>query len=172
MNAPLPVFTSSSTRSVPIASFFDITLAAINGTDGTVAVASRSAYRAPSAGTRSAVCAATAEPTSSTWRSNVSGSRSVRRPGIDSSLSRVPPVCPSPRPESLATASPSDAAIGANTSVTPSATPPVECLSTFGREMRSSGSVTPESTIARVRASVSEASRPLMNAAISRAAAW
>ena len=61
------------------------------------------------------------------------GVRSVRRPGIDSSLSRVPPVCPSPRPDSFATASPSAAAIGANTSVTPSATPPVECLSTVGR---------------------------------------
>ena len=31
------------------------------------------------------------------------GERSVRRPGIDSSLSSVPPVCPSPRPESFAT---------------------------------------------------------------------
>ena len=42
-------------------------------------------------------------------------------------------MCPSPRPDSFATASPSAAAIGANTSVTPSATPPVECLSTVGR---------------------------------------
>ena len=38
-----PAFTSSRTRSVPIASFFDITLAAMSGIDGTVAVASRSA---------------------------------------------------------------------------------------------------------------------------------
>ena len=41
-----------------------------------------------------------------------SGVRSVRRPGIDSSLSRVPPVWPRPRPESFATASPSAAASG------------------------------------------------------------
>ena len=43
MNAPLPAFTSNSTRSVPTASFFDITLAAISGIEGTVAVASRRA---------------------------------------------------------------------------------------------------------------------------------
>ena len=43
MNAPLPAFTSKSTRSVPRASFFDITLAAMSGIEGTVAVASRSA---------------------------------------------------------------------------------------------------------------------------------
>ena len=43
MNAPLPAFTSRSTRSVPIASFFAITLASISGTEGTVAVASLSA---------------------------------------------------------------------------------------------------------------------------------
>ena len=42
MNAPLPAFTSSRMRSVPTASFFDITLAAINGMLATVAVASRS----------------------------------------------------------------------------------------------------------------------------------
>ncbi len=43
MNAPDPVFTSRRIRSVSTASFFDITLAAINGIDGTVAVASRNA---------------------------------------------------------------------------------------------------------------------------------
>ncbi len=43
MNAPEPALTSSRIRSVCTASFFDITLAAINGTEGTVAVASRRA---------------------------------------------------------------------------------------------------------------------------------
>ncbi len=61
--------------------------------------------------------------------------------------------------------------MGVNTKVTPSATPPVECLSTVGRVMPSSGRVCPESTIARVSARVSSASRPLMNAAIRKAAA-
>ncbi len=43
MKAPDPAFTSSRIRSVLTASFFDITLDAISGIDGTVAVASRSA---------------------------------------------------------------------------------------------------------------------------------
>ena len=43
MKAPEPAFTSSRIKSVSTASFLDITLAAINGTDGTVAVASRRA---------------------------------------------------------------------------------------------------------------------------------
>ena len=43
MKAPDPTFTSSRMRSVPTASFFDITLAAMSGTEGTVAVASRRA---------------------------------------------------------------------------------------------------------------------------------
>ena len=43
MNAPAPAFTSSRIRSVSTASFFDMTLAAISGIEGTVAVASRRA---------------------------------------------------------------------------------------------------------------------------------
>ena len=160
MNAPLPAFTSSRMRSVPTASFFDITLAAMREMLSTVAVASRSAYSAPSAGTRSLDCPATAQPISSTWRSSCSGERPVRRPGIDSSLSSVPPVCPKPRPESFATASPREAASGANTRVTPSLTPPVECLSTLGRLTRESGRVAPDSIIARVSSAVSPSERP------------
>ena len=49
---------------------------------------------------------------------------------------------------------------GANTSVTPSATPPVECLSTLGAASPDRSTVSPESTIARVIARVSSASRP------------
>ena len=71
MNAPDPAFTSSTIRSVPTASFFDITLAAISGSDSTVAVASRSAYSGPSAGTRSADCAATAHPIALDLRSQL-----------------------------------------------------------------------------------------------------
>ena len=66
INAPLPAFTSSRMRSVSTASFFDITLEAMSGTLGTVAVASRSAYSAPSAGTRSFDCPTTAHPIAST----------------------------------------------------------------------------------------------------------
>ncbi len=52
-------------------------------------------------------------------------------PGTLSSLSMVPPVCPSPRPDILAIFSPQAATMGAMTSVVLSPTPPVECLSHF-----------------------------------------
>ena len=58
---------------------------------------------------------------------------STRKPGIDSSLSSVPPVWPRPRPQSLATGTPQAATSGATTSVVLSPTPPVECLSATGR---------------------------------------
>jgi hypothetical protein len=129
---------------------------------GTVAVASRRAYSLPSAGTMSAVCPAMTQPIRSTWAPISAGDRDTRKPGIDSSLSSVPPVWPRPRPDSFTTASPSAAARGPNTSDTPSLTPPVECLSTLGIETPSKGSVAPESTIAAVSAAVSETDSPRM----------
>ena len=53
----------------------------------------------------------------------------VEYPGIDSSLSIVPPVKPSPLPDIFATGRPSDATIGIRINVILSPTPPVECLS-------------------------------------------
>ena len=41
MNAPWPVFTSSTSARTPAASFFERMLAVISGTDSTVAVTSR-----------------------------------------------------------------------------------------------------------------------------------
>ena len=73
MNAPRPNLTSSTIASAPAAIFFDITLDAIKGIDGTVAVTSRSAYMALSAGTMRGDCAATAMPISRTWRMNRAG---------------------------------------------------------------------------------------------------
>ena len=55
---------------------------------------------------------------------------------MDSSLSSVPPVCPSPRPESCGTAAPHAATSGVSGSVILSPTPPVECLSD-GRSVHS-----------------------------------
>ena len=51
---------------------------------------------------------------------------------IDSNLSIVPPVKPSPLPDNFATDIPNDAIIGAKINVTLSPTPPVECLSMIG----------------------------------------
>src|SRR5438046_1900070 len=172
MNAPRPNFTSRTIASAPAAIFFDITLEAINGMEGTVAVTSRSAYISLSAGTMRGDCDATAIPTSRTCLMNRSGSRSTVRPGTDSSLSRVPPVWARARPLSFGTLTPHAAASGAAINVTLSPTPPVECLSTLipGLALRSSTS--PLATIAWVRAGVSAAVMPRMQTAISQAAIW
>ena len=44
---------------------------------------------------------------------NVATSRSTMNPGIDSSLSNVPPVCPRPPSDIIGTMAPSEATIGA-----------------------------------------------------------
>ena len=55
--------------------------------------------------------------------------RSVLKPGIVSSLSIVPPVCPRLLPAIIGIVIPSDAISGPRISETLSPTPPVECLS-------------------------------------------
>ena len=55
----------------------------------------------------------------------------MRKPGIDSSLSSVPPVWPRARPDIIGTTTPQAAASGARISDVLSPTPPVLCLSTF-----------------------------------------
>ncbi len=74
----------------------------------------------------------------------------ARQPGMDSSLSRVPPVCPRPRPDSCGTATPKDATSGASGSVILSPTPPVECLSTVGLPSPAKLIRSPEAIIAAV----------------------
>src|SRR5262249_15860869 len=77
-----------------------------------------------------------------------SGLSAARKPGIASILSRVPPVCPRPRPDSCGTAAPHAATRGTRTSDTLSPTPPVECLSTVGRPIPDRSSRRPLATIA------------------------
>ena len=73
---------------------------AISGIASTVAVTSRKAYNFLSAGASPAPAAQITAPVScKTFNISVFESE-ARQPGIDSSLSRVPPVWPSPRPES------------------------------------------------------------------------
>ena len=107
-------------------------LAAMSGIDSTVAVTSRRAYSRLSAGAISGVCPSIAQPSRSTWARASWSERLVRKPGIDSSLSSVPPVWPSPRPDIIGTATPQLATIGASSRDTLSPTPPVECLSATG----------------------------------------
>ena len=93
----------------------------------------------------------------------------ARQPGIDSSLSRVPPVWPSPRPDSCGTAAPQAATAGVSGSVTMSPTPPVLCLSTVGRPTPDRSARRPLSIIAVVQAATSDRSSPRSSTAIARA---
>ena len=78
-------------------------------------------------------------------------SRSMDSPGMDSSLSSVPPVKPSPRPDILAIFTPQQATRGTRISDVVSPTPPVECLSAFTPTMSERSSVSPEWAMAMVR---------------------
>ncbi len=166
---PSPTLTSSSSRDAPAATFFDMMLAAISGMLETVAVASRSAYRRPSAGASSGVWPDTATPTCSTCRRMPASDSDTRMPGIASSLSSVPPVCPSPRPLILATSTPQAASSGASTSVVESPTPPVECLSATGH---GHDTRCPDATIASSNPRVSSSLMPRSTTAIRNAESW
>ena len=146
--------------------------AAISGMHSIVPVTSRSAYSFLSAGAISAVWPTSAHPMEASDAFISAIDKLVRKPGIDSSLSSVPPVYPSPRPDIIGTTAPAAATTGAITSEVLSPTPPVLCLSTFDPGMPERSSRTPESIIASVSAEVSSAVMPRKNTAISSADAW
>ena len=104
-----------------------------------------------------------------TWATSSSTLSPTLKPGIASSLSSVPPVCASPRPESFATGMPMAAASGASAIVVLSPTPPVECLSTTVRPSDERSIVAPESIIACVSSCVSASERPRKTTAIAQA---
>ena len=132
IKAPVPHFTSNTKASEPSATFFDKMLAVIKGTDSTVPVTSLNAYKSLSAGTISSVCPIIAKPFSEMIFLNWSGDIFTLYPLIDSSLSRVPPVCPKALPLIIGICTPQEATIGASGNEILSPTPPVECLSTKG----------------------------------------
>ena len=101
MKAPMPVLTSSTSAPVPSAIFLLMIDEAISGIASTVPVTSRSAYNFLSAGTSPAWAAQITAPTCSSCCSISALLISARHPGMDSSLSRVPPVWPRPRPGQL-----------------------------------------------------------------------
>src|SRR3984885_11910837 len=109
-------------------------------------------------------------PARSSAATSASLPRRAPQPGIDSSLSSVPPVCPRPRPESCGTAAPQLATSGARISDTLSPTPPVECLSTVGLRSRVRSRRSPEAIISPVHALSSAPLRPVKQIAISSAA--
>lgn len=100
MKAPVPTFTSRTSEPVPSAIFFDMIEDAISGMASTVPVTSRRAYSFLSAGARPSPAAQITAPVVSRTFSISSFDSSARQPGMDSSLSSVPPVWPRPRPES------------------------------------------------------------------------
>ena len=172
MNAPSPDFTSSTSAFTPSAIFLLMMEAAISGMHSIVPVTSRSAYSFLSAGAISAVCPTSAHPMEASDAFISATDKLVRKPGIDSSLSSVPPVCPSPRPDIIGTTAPEAATTGAITSEVLSPTPPVLCLSTFDPGMPERSSRTPDPIMASVSAEVSSAVMPRKNTAIRSADAW
>ena len=91
---------------------------------------------------------------------------------MDSSLSSVPPVWPSPRPDIMGTATPQQATMGASRSEVLSPTPPVECLSTRGTFQPSNRRRSPDSSMAAVSSDSSSAVSPRQTIAISIADIW
>jgi len=99
LNAAAPNFTSSTSAFSPSASFLERMEATMSGIEGTVAVASRKAYSPLSAGTIRAVWPQMTQPTVCTISVMRSVGGRLWKPGMESSLSSVPPVMPRPRPE-------------------------------------------------------------------------
>ena len=108
-------------------------------------------------------------PTDSSWANISSFDSAARQPGIASSLSRVPPVWPRPRPDSCGTATPQAATSGASGRVILSPTPPVECLSAVGRDSVEKSIRSPDAIIAAVQRAISRRSMPLSRIAIASA---
>ncbi len=142
----------------------------MSGIDSTVPVTSRSAYSFLSAGASDSPAAQMTAPTERSSSSMSAADSDARQPGIDSSLSSVPPVCPSPRPDSCGTAAPQAATTGASGRVILSPTPPVECLSVVGRSRVEKSIRSPEAIIAAVQRASSAGVIPLSRIAIARAA--
>lgn len=169
MNAPAPVFTSRTIASAPAAIFLLMMELAISGMESTVAVTSLRAYSFLSAGVRLPLWPMMAMPCSLTRRVKSSLVSSTWKPSTASSLSIVPPVWPSPRPDILATGTPAAATSGASTNVVVSPTPPVECLSTLMPSMSDRSMESPERTIAIVRSALSRLDMSRKKIAIAQA---
>ena len=93
-------------------------------------------------------------------------------PGMDSNLSKVPPVKPSPLPDLFATLRPKAAILGQSAIEVLSPTPSVECLSTFTPGILLKSKVSPEFLLASLRLKVSCLVLPFKRMAMSKAALW
>ena len=125
-----------------------------------------------SAGTKSPVWPIIAIPTSETCFLNCSSVKKQLNPSIDSNLSSVPPVCPSPRPDIFATFNPQAATSGPNAIDVLSPTPPVECLSAFIPSIEDKSITSPLFIIALAKYEVSLSFIPFKTIAISNELIW
>ena len=171
INAPLPTVTSKTIFSAPLAIFLLIILDAINGILSTQEILSLNAYNFLSAGAKFNVCEIILIPMFSTFFIKLLISIFVLYPGIDSSLSTVPPVNPRPLPDIFATGTPRDATNGNKHIDTLSPTPPVECLSTIILFKLFKSNISPECAIANVKSVISLSFIPFIYIAIISAAA-
>ena len=146
-------------------------LDAISGMLSTHDIEFLSAYIFLSAGARFCVCEIILIPISFTFFINSSSGNCVLYPGIDSILSTVPPVNPSPLPDILATFTPNELISGNSIIDTLSPTPPVECLSTIIPSIFDKSSISPEFAISIVRFVLSLSVIPFIYIAIISAAA-
>ena len=172
IKAPLPTLTSRRIASAPEANFLLITDDAMRGILSTVPVTSRKAYNFLSAGASPSDWPITARPILLTWAIKSSCSKDTFKLGMDSILSIVPPVCPKPRPDILATLPPQAATRGPMISVVLSPTPPVLCLSTVIPSILDKSTMWPDWAIAKVNVPNSRALMPLNTMVINRALTW
>ena len=147
-------------------------LDAISGIDSVVPVTSLKAYIFLSAGTKLPDCDTSDIPISFTWLINLSSLIFVLNPFIDSNLSIVPPVKPSPFPLILAIGTPHAAASGPTTNVVLSPTPPVECLSTLIPFILDKSILSPLSNIIFVKLNISSSLIPFNTIAIKSELIW
>ena len=155
----------------PDAIFLLIMLDAINGIFAVHPIVSLNAYIFLSAGAKFKLDVIKLIPISCTLFLKSSILKFTLYPGIDSSLSLVPPVNPNPLPDIFATGTPNEAMIGISINVILSPTPPVECLSTMFSDMSLKSIVSPEFAIEIVRFVISLFVIPLIYIAITKAAA-
>ena len=154
---------------MPSAIFLLIIEPQINGMEATVPVTSRRAYIFLSAGQISSVCPIMATPIVSTFFWNSVKDKSVENPGMDSNLSRVPPVCPKALPLIMGIAIPAAARSGARMREILSPTPPVLCLSATNISRWEKSIRLPECTMISIKPVNSSASIPWEHTAFSQA---
>merc|ERR1719481_235824 len=121
---PAPHLMSSTREEIPSATFLLMMEEVIKPRLPTVLVISLAAYITLSAGQICPVWPTMQHPTSSIITMISSRLSCTLYPGMLSSLSRVPPVMPSPRPDIIGTFSPQAARAGARGRDTLSPTPP------------------------------------------------